>query len=496
MHVIPAKRTSGPTGAGRPGRLRAGLVGVAVLAGAVGVACGPPPTIESLGGEEVTADNLPDCPIGELDKATGVTEIVVWHALGAEPGKALEEITKAFNDSQKKVKVTLQNQGADYSEVFRKYNAAAASGEGVPAVVYLEDTTIRTVIDTGTLFPAEACADEVGFDIDSVQEAARSAYTIDGVFYPGYINVSEPILFYNRSHFRGAGLDVNKPPETLAEVRSAAEKLKKSGIEKPLALKLDPWFFTCWLNGVGEDIVLPDNGRAGPAKEANLDNPAGVETLKWIQDMVADGLADPISDTPGQINQYLNVAQEKSSMLIETSTAATSIKAFLGGDLDTGGQDASSVDTTGLDPAAAPFPGIDGPGGVRVSGGYFGISNRVPKVQQAAAAEYLGFMAQPKQAVTWHLVGSYLPVIGGVAEDPQVQKFWKEDRAGQLLKVGYEQLGLIDPERPGPLIGPYPEYTDIMRKTMESTARSGAAPQPALKKANGELNTELEQYYG
>ena len=64
------------------------------------------------------------------------------------------------------------------------------------------------------------------------------------------------------------------------------------------------------------------------------------------------------------------------------------------------------------------------------------------------------------------------------------------------MKVGYEQLALIDPERPGPLIGPYPEYTDIMRKTMESTARSGAAPQPALKKANGELNTELEQYYG
>ncbi|MCB1028870.1 MAG: extracellular solute-binding protein, partial [Microthrixaceae bacterium] len=317
-------------GARRPGRVRGGLLSVTLLAGGVGVACGPPPTIEAQGGGAVEADNLPDCPIGELDEATGVTKIVVWHALGAEPGKALEEITQSFNDSQDQVEVTLQNQGADYDEVLRKYTAAAASGSGAPAVVFLEDTTIRTVIDTGTLFPAEACAEEVGFDLDGVQEAARSYYTIDDIFYPGYINVSEPVLFYNRSHFRGAGLDVDDPPETLAEVRIAAEALKESGIEKPLALKLEPWFFTCWVNGAGEDIVIPDDGRSGPATEANLNNPAAVEALQWVQDMVADGLADPISDTPGQINQYLNVAQEKSSMLIETSTASTSIKAFLG----------------------------------------------------------------------------------------------------------------------------------------------------------------------
>ena len=107
-------------------------------------------------------------------------------------------------------------------------------------MVFLEDTTIQTVVDTGTLFPAQSCAEEVGFDIDAVQPAVRSYYTIDGVFYPGYVNISGPILFYNRTHFRKAGLDVNKAPKTLAEVRTAAEALKKSGIEKPLALKLEP----------------------------------------------------------------------------------------------------------------------------------------------------------------------------------------------------------------------------------------------------------------
>ena len=117
-------------------------------------------------------------------------------------------------------------------------------------------------------------------------------------------------------------------------------------------------------------------------------------------------------------------------------------------------------------------------------------------MQQAAAAKYLGFMAQPEQVVTWHLVGSYLPVIGDVADDPRIQTFWEEDRAGQLLKVGYEQLSLINPDKPGPLIGPYPEYVTAMQKALESTARSGTSPSDALDVANEQLNDDLERYYG
>ena len=77
MHVTPSRRSNGRPGAKRPGRLRAGLVGVAVLAGTTAVACGPPPTIETLAGDDVSADNMHDCPMGELDKATGVTNLLM-----------------------------------------------------------------------------------------------------------------------------------------------------------------------------------------------------------------------------------------------------------------------------------------------------------------------------------------------------------------------------------------------------------------------------------
>lgn len=472
-------------------RLSVGLVAVMLVL----AACGPPPTIEVSGGDPVSASNLPPCPMDALEQAEGTTKLILWHALGAEPLKALENITKSFNDSQDKVQVELRNQGTDYSEVLRKYTQAAASGQGVPALVFLEDTTIRTVVDTGTLFPAEACAEELGFDLDTIKPAVRSYYTLDDVFWPGYAAVSEPILYYNRNHFKKAGLDDTKPPQNLAELRTAAEALKESGIDKPIALKLEPWFFTCWVIGAGEEVVSPDNGRSGRPDAANLDNPAAITALQWVQDMVADGLAEPISDTPGQIDQYLAVAQQKSSMLIETSTAATSIKAFIGGDLDeAGGQTVPDPDA--LDPAAAPFPGVSGPGGVRVSGGYFAVSNRVPDAQQAGGAQFLAFMSEPEQVVEWHLTGSYLPVIGDVADDPRIQKFWKEDKAGQLLKVGYDELELIDPESPGPLIGPYPEYVTAAQDALEASARSGVSPKEALEKANKEVNDDLENYYG
>jgi len=42
-------------------------------------------------------------------------------------------------------------------------------------------------------------------------------------------NSSSPILYYNKDIFEKAGLDVNTPPETWAEVWAAARQIKESG---------------------------------------------------------------------------------------------------------------------------------------------------------------------------------------------------------------------------------------------------------------------------
>src|SRR5690606_39134563 len=275
------------------------------------------------------------------------------------------------------------------------------------------------------------------------------------------------VLYYNANHFIKAGLDPEDPPETLAELREAAEALKASGVEAPLALVLNSWFVESWINGAGGSVMNKDNGREGLADESTFDNEVTREVYTWIKEMADDGLLQGHSATSGQINQYLAVAQQQSSMVIETSTAATTIKAVLGGNADSVGVETGEVDLSGIAPANGPFPGLEKPGQVRISGGAFFMTNTVPAEQQAAAWEFMKFMWETESQVAWHLVGSYLPTTQTAAAHPDVVAYWQDDMAGRLLKTGYDQLLQVDPQRPGPQIGPYADYTAAIKNSLD-----------------------------
>ena len=229
------------------------------------------------GGGEVSQKSLPDCPVDALDKADGKVKVVIWHGWGATIKETLDKLVKEYNASQDKVEVEAQNQGKSYNEVLKKYTAAIPSKQ-LPSIIQLEDTSLKLMIDSGTVLPAEACMKADGFSLDEFQAAVRSYYTSNGVFWPGFVAVSEPVLYYNKVHFQKAGLDINKPPATLAELRTAAEKLKKAGVsKKPLSLILNSWFTESWLNGIGIDTVSKDNGRSGTADKATFNTPEAVK---------------------------------------------------------------------------------------------------------------------------------------------------------------------------------------------------------------------------
>lgn len=466
---------------------------LAVTVGACGVRDedgGSSPTTSGGSDEEDDGPQLPDCPVDALESAQGVVEVELWHGLGAESENNLNALAEKFNGSQDRVRVLVRNQGVSYDEVLRKYVAAIPSRQ-LPGIVYLEDTSLRQVVDSGTLLPAEACEEADGFSTGQLP-AVRNYYTSEGVYWPGYTNVSEPVLYYNVNHFKRAGLDPEDPPQTLDELREAAVALKAAGIEAPLSLVLNAWFVESWINGAGESVVNKDNGREDLADESTFDNEVTRELYTWIKAMADEGLLQGHSATDGQINQYLAVAQQNSSMLIETSTAATTIKAVLGGnsdDVDTG-----SADLSAIVPANAAFPGLERPAQVRVSGGSFFMTNTVPPEQQAAAWEFMKFMWQTENQVAWHLVGSYLPTTQTAANAPEVAAYWRDDLAGRLLKVGYDQLLQVDPQRPGPQIGPYVDYSDAIKNSLDRLVLQGESVDAAVTRADEEIQAALTRY--
>jgi sn-glycerol 3-phosphate transport system substrate-binding protein len=447
------------------------------------------------GDGEGSGPTLPDCPLDALEDADGPVEIDLWHGLGAQPQVALNDLADEFNSSQDQVRVRILNQGTSYDEVFRKYVAAIPSGQ-LPAIAYLEDTTLRQLVDSGTVLPAEACEEADDFSSGQLP-VVRNYYSSEGIYWPGYTNVSSQVLYYNANHLRRAGLDPEAAPQTLEELRTTAEALKESGVDRPLALILNAWHPESWITGAGETVVNEENGRDGLADESTFDNPATHELYEWIDGMVEDGLLQGYSATAGQINHYLAVAQQRSSMLIESVAAATTVKAIVGGEDVEGapeGIDPDDVDLSKIDVQAAPFPGLEEPSQVRVAGGAFFMTNTGSPEQQAAAWEFMKFMWKPESQVHWHLLGSYLPTTQAAASNPEVVAFWEDDLAGRILKVGYDQLVAVDPENPGPQIGPYTDYSDAIKDSLDRLVLEGQDPDDVIARADGTIQDALSRY--
>jgi ABC-type glycerol-3-phosphate transport system substrate-binding protein len=184
-------------------------------------------------------------------------------------------------------------------------------------------------------------------------------------------------------------------------------------------------------------------------------------------------------------------------MLIETSTASTTIEAFLSGDdVDSGGVDvpAEEVSLEDLVPDAGPFPGIDEPGQVQIGGGAFYIpATNAPEVQ-AAAWDFSRFMASEEGQVIWHTQGSYLPIGVGAAESPAITEFWDSGLAGGMLRTASTQLFDVDPDRPGPIVGPTVDYGAAVEAALGKVAFQGASVDDAIAQAEEDLDAALQRY--
>jgi sn-glycerol 3-phosphate transport system substrate-binding protein len=258
--------------------------------------------------------------------------------------------------------------------------------------------------------------------------------------------------------------------------------------------------FKKWLNGVGVDMVNAGNGREGQATEATFNTPQARELLEQLQAMNDEGLLNPFPETEGGIDQYLAIVTQQSSMLVETSGAATNIVDALSGTLtpeDVGAEfDPSGVDLDQLIPGTAPFPGIEPTGDTLPGGGIFFILNTSEPAQQAASWRFLRFMLETDNVRQWHLRGSYLPVRTSTQDDPQLEQFWEDDLAGALLRTSVDQLQAADPDQPGPLIGPFTDYSDALDEMMEAVLINDADVQSALDRAEERVTEALERYAG
>jgi len=451
-------------------------------------------------GKSDAAADLPECPVHALDGVTQPVEIKLWHFLSGKTGDTLKALADTYNASQTKVKVDIESQGTSNEELFKKYQAGMASKD-LPAIAVMDDTVTQQVIDSRTVIPAASCIEADGYDMSDFLKTGMDYYTVDGVLWPASINLSGALLYYNKGHFQQAGLDPNQTPKTLDEVRQYAQKIKDahiSGVDHPVALKVNSPLIEMWLTGAGAPVVNNDNGRgSGTTDAAAFDDDTTRKLYEWIQSMSSDGLLDVIPDTPGQIGQYAAMATAHASMTIETSTAATTVEAFLKGTLDTGtvGGDLGTIDPSALVLGAGEVPGIEAPGRLQMGGGAWYITDAGSPEQQAAAWDFMKFFNSLESQVTWNIDGGYLPYRTSATKDPRVVADWTNTLSGQWLAIAYDELlNGVDPNFPGPIMGPYDQFRTAIRGSIEAMVFNGSSPDSVIAQAADDTTKALEQY--
>jgi sn-glycerol 3-phosphate transport system substrate-binding protein len=432
-------------------------------------------------------DELPECPVDALDAADGPVEITLWHSMPRANLETLQALVKTYHDSQEKVRVKLVNQ-TSYTDTRTKYRAALDTGD-LPDLVQIEDTALQFMIDSQSALPAQSCVDAEEYDTSDHVERVLSYYSVEDVLWPMPFNVSNPILYYDRALFTKAGLDPDKPPTSLDEIRAAAQKIVDTkAAPAGIALRSDAWFLEQWLAMTGETFVNNDNGRTSRATEVTFGSPAGLEILQWMRDMVDDKLLVGTGSQEGNIDDFLAVANSSAAMTIQTSAGLGTITQVL-----TSGQ------FPNVDLGVGQLPGPDGTGGALVGGAALYITageNATPETQ-AAAWDFAKFVNTPQSQSTWSAGTGYIP-IRKTAEtlEPLVAR-WKES---PYYKIAYDQLleGEENVATAGPVIGPYGARGEGVRgaviDALDKVMTQGADPQETLDQAVEKANEAIADY--
>jgi sn-glycerol 3-phosphate transport system substrate-binding protein len=453
---------------------------LAALAVAASVAIATP--VGASRPDRTRAQGSGKCPIGAAKKSSDKpVEVTFWHAMTRENETTLQKLTDQFNSSQSDVKVTLVNQ-VSYESLFQKYKAALGGGD-LPDLVQLEDTALQSAIDSQSVLPVQACVKADKYSTKDFVKRVIDYYTVNGSLVGMPFNVSNPVLYYNKQAFQKAGLDPEKPPTTLEEIKAASQKLVDSGATtKGYAIKLDPWYLEQWLAKAGKIYVNQRNGRASRASATAFNNPTAVEIAAFLKDMVDSGLAVNTGKPEGNIDNLLAIGNDNAAMTVDSSASLGTVTQVLG-----------SGQFPNVTIGVAPMPGPVGKGGILVGGAALYIVKDTAKSKQDAAWQYIKFLDAPEQQATWGAGSGYVPLRKSATELPAIQELWS---AHPEFKVAYDQLvtGVNNDATAGPVIGPYQEVRDGVIDELTAMLTQGKSAKAAVKTAAQKGTTAIEEY--
>ncbi|WP_159706992.1 ABC transporter substrate-binding protein [Arthrobacter sp. 18067] len=354
-----------------------GLAGLGAGAAAL-AACGGPSTAG-------TADAVDTATID----FTGVKPAASIDFWTNHPGKS-QDVEKAiiekFHAKFPDIKVNLVTAGANYEEIAQKFQTSQAAKTGLPGLVVLSDVWWFRYFSNGSIIPIDGLVKQLDIKIDDFQKSLVDDYKYDEKQWALPYGRSTPLFYYNKDHFKAAGLP-DRAPATWQEFADWAPKLKAtSGAQYayiyPALAGYAGWTLQNNLWGWG--------GSWSKNWDITCDSKESVAALQWAQDSIYKDAWAGVSSKEAADDFAAGIT---SSTISSTGSLLGVLKA------------AKFNVGVGFLPG-----GPEAPSGVCPTGGAgLGIPSGITKEEQLAAATFLKFMTEPENTAAFSAATGYMP---------------------------------------------------------------------------------------
>jgi len=442
-------------------------------------ACAAPAPAPKVVEKEVVVTATPAAPPTPTPLPPGVTKITFWHAMGGVRTPFIARMVDDFNLTHPGIVVSVEFKGS-YRDTLNATIAAARAGNPPHVVQVFEIGTLEN-IDSGIFVPVEDLTKPGEVLWEDFLDPVLNYYRIGGKLYSMPWNSSNPVLYYNKTIFKKAGLDPEKPPQTFEEVLEYGRKIKESGAaEAAITWPLHSWFFEQWMADMGQDLVDQDNGRSGRATKINLDSDAAKRIFEWWKQLYDEGLwVNPGLEAWGPARQ--NFISGTTAMLISSTSDVTQMEI------------AATEQGFELGTGFIPIPADLKRHGVVIGGASLWITKDHPQEELEAAKEFVLWMAEPAQQIRWHQGTGYFPIRKSAVDVLELTGWFDTH---PTYRAAFDQLMATEPipATQGALIGRFREVRSIIEEAVEKVITGAASVDDALAEAKAKCEKEIAEY--
>lgn len=242
-------------------------------------------------------------------------KIRIW-ARGSGPDAGVSAIIDKFNKEQNDAEAAYEFYGENYANVVQMAIAANSAPEVFEASTGL---TVVGLAKNGSIVPIDDIWNDALKKQMHPDTVKPKDFYYQGKLYSIPVRISAYRLLYNKDVFKKAGLDPQKPPKTLEEMRDMAKKITDAGKGEFYGFGLPVGVGQIW-----ERVIDPINMAMGVgdrygwnSKTGKYDFASNKKLFNYYVQLMKDGSLFPGSLTLGIDPLRANFSQGKVGMYID-----------------------------------------------------------------------------------------------------------------------------------------------------------------------------------